>query len=260
MKDQDNINWDKYDGPTGLEDEVAKDFGLPFFKVLQDLSPEVKKTKAKFIVGAEIGDIVNTLTNEVIFKHIDPEKIKDEEMIRLIICKREFAVVEYIPRSAGGGFVAAYREGSEEYALVQKTIIGKEPKTGNPLTSKNTELVTTIYLYCVYYIGNDMFPCVIALTSTQLKKWQFLHEKIKKTKVGEHQIPMFGVVFGLYTQPESNVHGDWFGFAFKWLGIVKSISELTQAKGIREEEHKLMLTAAAAPSSASETDAEEVFG
>ena len=47
---------------TGLEEAGADDYAIPFLRVLQSMSPQLKKSDGKYIQGAEEGNLFNTVT------------------------------------------------------------------------------------------------------------------------------------------------------------------------------------------------------
>ena len=50
---------------TGLESVGTEDYALPFLRIIQSGSPQLKKSDPnKYIDGAEEGMLFNTLTNE----------------------------------------------------------------------------------------------------------------------------------------------------------------------------------------------------
>jgi len=52
---------------TGFENVTgAEDLALPFLKVLSPSSPELNKSKGKYIEGAQAGNIINTVTKEIL--------------------------------------------------------------------------------------------------------------------------------------------------------------------------------------------------
>lgn len=55
----------KMDAGRGSEDVDANDLTIPRLQIIQALSPQKKKTHAKYIQGAEEGNIFNTATDEV---------------------------------------------------------------------------------------------------------------------------------------------------------------------------------------------------
>ena len=46
-------------------DYETSELQIPFIRVIQALSPQIKKSDAAFIKGAEQGDLFNTVTGEV---------------------------------------------------------------------------------------------------------------------------------------------------------------------------------------------------
>ena len=50
---------------TGLEEASSNDFAIPFLRVIQAMSPQLKKSDGKYIDGAGQGMLFNTVTNEV---------------------------------------------------------------------------------------------------------------------------------------------------------------------------------------------------
>ena len=53
------------DSGMGLEDVSTTDMQIPFLRIIQALSPQLKKSDPAFIEGASQGDIFNTVTNKV---------------------------------------------------------------------------------------------------------------------------------------------------------------------------------------------------
>ena len=69
---------------------------IPFIRVIQALSPQIKKSDLSFIEGASQGDLFNTVTGEV---------WDGEKGINVIPCYQETKHLEFVPRDQGGGFV-----------------------------------------------------------------------------------------------------------------------------------------------------------
>ena len=53
------------DSGMGFEEVDKDDFQIPFVRILQALSPQLKKSDASYIEGASQGDIFNTVTHQV---------------------------------------------------------------------------------------------------------------------------------------------------------------------------------------------------
>ena len=49
---------------SGFEEVTSSDIQIPFLRIIQALSPQLKKSDAGFIQGASSGDIFNTVTKK----------------------------------------------------------------------------------------------------------------------------------------------------------------------------------------------------
>ena len=54
------------DSGSGFEEVTSSDIQIPFIRIIQALSPQLKKTDPGFIQGASQGDIFNTVTKKVL--------------------------------------------------------------------------------------------------------------------------------------------------------------------------------------------------
>ena len=52
-------------GGTGLEEASAGDYAIPFLRVLQSMSPQLKKSDGQYIAEAQEGNFFNSVTNKV---------------------------------------------------------------------------------------------------------------------------------------------------------------------------------------------------
>lgn len=82
---------------AGLEKATQQDYALPFFYLMQKMSPQVDEADAKYIEGAKPGMFLNTVTQEL------------HDKLRVIPVDFEKVYIEWIPRDQGGGFVAQYK-------------------------------------------------------------------------------------------------------------------------------------------------------
>jgi len=124
----------KVEGVGRGNENVGSHLAIPRVKLLQKMSDEVDKHSPGYVKGAEAGDFINTLTNN----------IYGEEMYVLSITfKNEFVV--WRKREAGGGFLGNYPSHAEAQAAVDETdkpedyditethshlLLIKDPKTG----------------------------------------------------------------------------------------------------------------------------------
>jgi hypothetical protein len=152
------------DRGQGFEGIGINDMSIPFFNILQPTSPEVAE---QTIEGCRAGDIVNSVTKEIVKQPIIIQPVK-----------RDHLWVEWIPRLKGGGLVASHDPASE---VVRKVIDANggssiPPKGSDgkriPFRVGDNELVETYYYYCLLLDETGMDNvgfCVLSFTSTKIK-------------------------------------------------------------------------------------------
>ena len=89
-------------GNAGSEDVGARDMILPRVDVLQALSPQIKKSDASYIDGAEQGLIFNTVTGQIYGSSVT---------FIPVLFRKEWTVWKL--RKAGGGFCGAFQNASD---------------------------------------------------------------------------------------------------------------------------------------------------
>ena len=80
----------------GMEEVTADDLQIPFLRVVQAMSPELNKKESAYIEGVNQGDIFNTVTRQY---------WKGDEGVMVIPVYYQLKYLEFVPRTAGGGFV-----------------------------------------------------------------------------------------------------------------------------------------------------------
>lgn len=191
---------------TGFENVGKEDLGIPFLTIIQKGSPEVDKTHKdhllKKIPGCEVGDIINTINRQVLFSQGKPP-------VRFIPCSYERMYVEWVPSERGGGLVKMHREDK----ILMET--RRNEKNDDVLRNGNI-IVTTAYFYGLVVGPEDRQPCIISMTSTQLKKarmWLNLSMTIKfDGPRGKYTPPFYSHEYNLTSVPESNAKGSWMGW------------------------------------------------
>lgn len=193
---------------TGLESLGADAFALPFLKLAQAMSPEVQGRDA--VVAA--GDIFDSVS------------LAGAESILVIPCSVRRVIIEWEPRSSGGGFVAEYSNWNEAKANAQR---------GNDL--KET------YNYTVLYSlddGESFSPARLSMNSTKVKvarRWntnlQTLRVPFNGTRINP---PMFGTIWTLSSVEEKNQHGTFYNFAVNFNSLVEDEVLFGQAQHLNE--------------------------
>lgn len=178
------------DAGAGQEGIGRDDVALPFIRVLQALSDEISKRSENHIEGAEPGMFFNTVTREL---------FDGEKGIRVIPCSHQKSYVEWIPRDAGGGFVA-------EYPSKDEAIAGSDPEN---------EITDTANHYLLIETEKGWQEALFPMTSTKLRtsrRWNALvrMKKIEGEDGESFSAPAFSYVYRLKTVETENDKGRFF--------------------------------------------------
>lgn len=198
-------------GTMGLGNEGVKqeDITIPRLGIIQSQSPEIDADDpSKFIEGAKMGQIFNTLTREVY----------DKITVVDTFFRKEFAV--FVKRTAGGGFRGSYPTQGEAVAAVKSS--------DNPM---DLEIIETGLHFCVVVNPETKTPLgevVIPMTSTKLKVSRAWNSMIMMQRTAR-----FAGLWTLSTKKEKNDKGTYFNFAVSPAGWV-SPDLYEYAKGIYE--------------------------
>lgn len=198
---------------AGFEEATRDAFAIPFLRVLQDLSPQVKKKMAGYVEGARPGMVFNTATKELF------------EEVRVVPCYYTQAFIEWVPRDAKGGasgggkgFVAAHPANTP---LVHKAV---REGSKNVLPNGN-ELSDTRQHFVLYQRADGSWDqALIALSGSQIKKskaWMTNARaphpdlRLPDGRVNP-QPPLFGSVFTVHgREEEANDQGSWHTWTFE---------------------------------------------
>jgi len=187
---------------TGLEDTSSEDYAIPFIRVLQSGSPQLKKNNGKYIEGAAQGMLFNTVTNEL---------YDGDEGILVIPCAYTKKYIEWVPRDSGGGIV-----NSDHTADILKSAVQNEKK--KYILNNGNEVQETAQ-YFALIVNNELEPqeVLLSFTSSQLsfsRRWNsMLRTSRVKNSAGETVLaPMFANVYRVKTVEQSNDLGSWYGF------------------------------------------------
>lgn len=131
---------------AGLEHVTREDIALPFIAVLQKLSPAVDEEDPRYVQGAKPGMLINTLTNEL---------WDGSKGVMIIPVYFEKKYIEWIPRNAGGGYVAEYD--SKDEAERKRRADG------------GTEIIDTHNHYILIFGQEGWQPSILSATSKKLR-------------------------------------------------------------------------------------------
>ena len=175
--------------PTGFEETNSETFKTPFLKILQSLSPEVKKKSESYVEGAEEGMFFNTAT-----------RIFSEEM-NIIVLKIVHNLVVWKPNR--GGFVGVFDK-SQELKLVKKRDgVKKYDDEGNEITD-------TISFFCL----NAKKPTeifVFPMSNAAIKHAKSFSTRLRMLEANGKPIgKTFAGVWNIKTVLQENDKGSWY--------------------------------------------------
>lgn len=194
----------------GFGEASADDFAVPYIRVIQSGSPQVKKKDEKYIEGAEAGMFFNTVSLETF-----------SDAIRVVPCFFAKSCLEFNLREKGGGLVAVHP------ADYPKRVRTQKDDSNRVLTQDGTQLVDCRSYYCLMLRDDaDPEPVVISMTSTQLKKsrsWLFNLQKYNAEDISAG-------TWKITTIEERNAKGEWWGLV---IGLEGATPEDIHADAVR---------------------------
>jgi hypothetical protein len=205
-------------------DYDSSELQIPFVRLIQALSPQVKKSDPAFIPGAAQGDIFNTVTGQ---------SWSGEEGIIVIPCYQETKYLKFKPRTQGGGFLGEMSKSDPDVNRTTRNGATEVLPDGN-------ELVKSDQHYCI--IVEDGIPSfgIIDMKSSALKvsrrwKTQIKMLTVKHPKTGVLvSPPLFGTMWHLKSVEESNDMGTWYNWTVTNSGFVQDRELLDAAMNFRK--------------------------
>lgn len=180
----------------GAERVKMADMVMPRINILQDLSPQVKRTKPEYVDGAQPGQIFNAATREV------------TDSLLVLPCAYIRHHIEWKPNR--GGFVADHGEDGERLLAQCR----RNADNYDVLPNGNL-LVPTGTWYCIDVMSGQQI--VIPMARTQLKpsrQWMSMatSERINHPTKGEFQPPLYFRTYKLTSFHREEGENDWFVF------------------------------------------------
>ena len=220
--------------PSEIEDQIFETAGegidydtselqIPFLRLIQAMSPQLKKTDPKFINGCTQGDMFNTVTNQY---------WDGEEGITVIPCYQETKYLQFVPRDSGGGFVG-------EIAPTDPIIKQAKREGNKEMLPNGNELVKSDQHYCIILDGDIPTLAIMDMKVSQLKvsrrwKTQIAMQKVKD-KSGQLRVPaVYANMWKFKSVEESNDQGTFFNWNFERVGFVQDRALFDEAKKFRE--------------------------
>lgn len=178
----------------------SQDNVLPFLAIIQKGSPQINDKKPEYISGAKVGMIFNTATGEL---------YSGEDGVPVLAFNYQKKIVEWVPRSQGGGFVAQYEMDADIVKTAKPRII--DGKQRGLMLPNGNDFVETAYTLCCIQ-DKPGLPVVVAGASsalTPMRKWMTYRNN--QLIPGTSKIaPAFAKVYLLKTVYMENESGDWY--------------------------------------------------
>ena len=207
----------------GLEEVTSEDIQIPFLRVLQALSPQIKKSDPAYIKGAEQGGIFNTVTKKF---------WSGDDGVLVIPTYFQKKLLEFVPRSEGGGFVGE---------INPKNLPKIVKENGMEMLENGNELVRTAQHYVkIVHDDGTLENAIVDMKKTQLKKsreWVSIMGMFKYPKeagqnlVGKTMDSWYNM-FRLTTVEESNDKGSWYTWKIVHEKQVDKIEYVNESKSL----------------------------
>lgn len=174
---------------TGFEGTSGDTFKTPFLKILQALSPELKKSGADYVQGAEMGMFLNTATKETY------------NSINVVVLKVDHSVVVWKPDR--GGFVGRYPKAQEGSVVVETDGLKKWDKDGN-------DAFDTLEFFCMNADDpSDIF--ILPMSTTSLKYGKSWATRLRLLKANGRPVNVsWAGVWNISLIEETNDKGSWY--------------------------------------------------
>jgi len=200
-------------GPS-LSKREAEDYQIPYFNILSKGAPQLEEDDGKYIQGAKLGQIFNTVTN----------KVYDSLTVLPVYYRRRF--VEWAERGEGSGApVNIYTPEQFQKLQMDGQVIRGDDNKERFIGKPDTYIENTAEHYVIVLEdGGAWSKAIIKMKSTQLKKsrtWNSLMSNQRRVEGDEiYQPKDFARSYTLSTVKEKNAKGSWHGWVItenKWI-------------------------------------------
>jgi len=168
---------------------------LPFVRILQDLSPQLKSNKDEYVEGSKAGDLFFNKTKCVLANPLN-----------IIPVYTKAVYTRWIPRNKGGGYVASHPLTVVSDPSYEK---GRERQYDEWLGEN--ELRYTSYWFILAEIDGSWEEAIIPFTSSQLKVSRKLTGDINRFRYEQDKSiipPLFAQKWQLKTVMETSKNND----------------------------------------------------
>ena len=183
----------------GSEQVSTSDLVIPRLEIIQDLSPQRKKSEPEYIEGAEEGMMFNTVTKEL---------FADPVIIVPVLFRKEYVI--WKKRNAGGGFAGAHASMEDARQALEEL--------ENP---SQYDIVDTHQNFCLLVRPSSTMDqpsveeVVLSFSRTKMKVGRQLNS-MAKLRGGDR----WSSAYKLEVVQESNDKGNFFNYKISPVGYV----------------------------------------
>jgi hypothetical protein len=220
------------DAGMGFEEISKDDLQIPFLRILQALSPQLKKSDPSYIEAASQGDIFNTVTHQI---------WDGDEGILVLPVHFQKKYLEFVPRSQGGGFV---RELSSDSNEVRTAV--RDWDAGMTLLGNGNEVIET-HQHWIKIIHDSGFleTALIDMKKTQLPKSRNWNSVMMNQYHNGTRMPPWCNTYLLRAVEDGNDKGSWHSWVVKLKDRLPIEEYLTSPLTISAKElHRTLLAGA----------------
>lgn len=169
---------------AGNENVSADDMSIPRLDIIQQLSPQIDPSSAKYIEGAKLGNIFNSLSGD----------LYDQCFVINLLFENKFQVFK--KRSFGGGFEGSFPTEAEAFAHLD----------GNSLSRTQYDVSDTGIHKCLLLDENGLpdQPVLIYMSGSKMKVSKDWNSAIR---LKDPRADRFASVWTLTSVPEKNRQG-----------------------------------------------------
>lgn len=199
------FDYSEYAG-QGFENHTKDDYAMPFLGIVQANSPIIET-----VASAKPGAMFNTVTQQI---------FDGKAGLAFLPVKTEHKVIEWKPRTLGGGFVGTHEFDNEFIEKVKaEQEFGKWKVIKGDINSN--DLVETFYVYGIAIDENGFSsPMVIGFTSTKIKSYKNWMNKANAIQmklpngriISSREFPIYAHRYRLTTTSQKNAKGSFYNF------------------------------------------------
>jgi hypothetical protein len=205
---------------TGFENVTGvEDLALPFLKVLSPSSPELNKSKGKYIEGAQAGNLVNTVTKEI---------FDGEKGIKVIPCFYNREYIEWA--EMGTGPSAPINIYPKESDIMTKT----KPNGGKDWLENGNYVEDTRSHFVLVLDDNYNYVCealMIMKGSNRKVSKNWMSQQMMKKLPDGRPLPSYGFIYTAKSKDESNKKGAWNRWEIEADKMVDNVELFKKAEG-----------------------------